>query len=1007
MSALSRAIAVRPGEGRQVLLVAGAFAAVEAGRGLGEVGVDTLVLSRSGADILPTLYVGLGLTGLVVTLGYGVALSRSSSERFFPGLLIVLALVLAAEWLIALSGFEAILPLVWISVYAAGLLLLTAIWTVGGFVFDARQAKRLFPLLTSAAIVGSLAGFLSAIAVQRIIGAESLILAEAVLFVAAAAALTGLGSRARPRRAPGADIPSLGSALGAGASYVARSPLMRLVALAYVLLAILMFSLTFPFMTAMSEAYPDESELLTVLALFSAGVTLVSFLTGTLLANRLYARLGVATVAIVLPLMYVAGFGLWIVRFSLTTAVVVRFVQQVTQRGLSNAAFSAFYNVIPSARRGQVLAFMDGVPGQVGTMLSGVLLIVASSLAMEQVFLLGLITAVSALAVLILVRRAYASSLVTTLRETRSERVLEGGPGLEALGRDGQVVAELRSATRSERSSERLLAADVLGRIGAVIALPELRALAGDDEPEIRRVAILSLTRLAGSAAQDVLRAALEDPEARVREASLAAAGELEPLPLTHDELLDLRDDPDPDVRRQLVVLCVRVGEHDAAVEITEGLLGAGPAERAAGIEALAETGSALAVAIPDGSLEDPDGGVRAAAIHALGVRPDTDLEVLVHALDDHAREVRLAAVDALRQRDDAPARLTALLHADTGLASEGALAALEGRADQVRPELLSWSETQVRRASDLRRHALSLATAQATSTAAYLGAVIGAREAGIEARLLQALGVLGAPEASGLIRRCLHAPDPEVRAQAIEALDTLGDPGLTRGVVSLLEGDVDEGAGGDAGVIVAATALSHDADRWVRALALRTLSEHLEASRRALATQVRDDPEELIRSMVEVKEEAAPMPESRPLASDIDRMLVLRHVPLFASLAPEDLQRVAAGAIEQTWEQDEVLMTEGDIGDELVVIVQGRVNVVHRRSGEPEQLVRTYEEGDHIGELAVLREAPRAATVVADAGGVRGLRISGAAVEALLRERPDAAMAMLATLAERISERG
>ena len=52
-----------------------------------------------------------------------------------------------------------------------------------------------------------------------------------------------------------------------------------------------------------------------------------------------------------------------------------------------------------------------------------------------------------------------------------------------------------------------------------------------------------------------------------------------------------------------------------------------------------------------------------------------------------------------------------------------------------------------------------------------------------------------------------------------------------------------------------------------------------------------------------------------------------------------------------------------------------------------------------------MLREAPRAATVVAVAPGVRGLVISGEAVHALLRERPDAAMAMLATLAERISQ--
>ena len=90
-------------------------------------------------------------------------------------------------------------------------------------------------------------------------------------------------------------------------------------------------------------------------------------------------------------------------------------------------------------------------------------------------------------------------------------------------------------------------------------------------------------------------------------------------------------------------------------------------------------------------------------------------------------------------------------------------------------------------------------------------------------------------------------------------------------------------------------------------------------------------------------------------------------------------------------------------VGDELVVIVEGEVMVVHGE-GPDARLIRTYGVGDHIGELAVLRAQPRAATVIACDDGVFGLAIGGAGLRAILEERPEAAMGMLATLADRIS---
>jgi CRP/FNR family cyclic AMP-dependent transcriptional regulator len=146
-------------------------------------------------------------------------------------------------------------------------------------------------------------------------------------------------------------------------------------------------------------------------------------------------------------------------------------------------------------------------------------------------------------------------------------------------------------------------------------------------------------------------------------------------------------------------------------------------------------------------------------------------------------------------------------------------------------------------------------------------------------------------------------------------------------------------------------------------------------------------------------------VPDATRSLSDLDTMLALRRVPLFEGLDPEDLQRIAADAVERVYAPNEALMTEGDVSDALIVLLAGSVRVERAGTDGAPRLIRTYGAGEHIGELAVLRDRPRIATVTAEAEGARGLVVSGDGLKAILRERPDAAMAMLATLAERISQ--
>ncbi|HEX7949165.1 MAG TPA: HEAT repeat domain-containing protein [Candidatus Limnocylindrales bacterium] len=964
MTALMRGAGVRAGEGRILLLVALLFGALEAGRGFGEVGLDTLVVSRLGTGTLPYLYVALGATSLVAALAYGAALGRVARTPLLAGILLGSAALLVAGRLVVAGGLDGIVPLIWLLTYASGTIAGTISWTVAGSVFDARQAKRLFPLCIGAAIAGSFLGTLASGPVARAAGTELLIVIEAALLGIVAILIVSIGRSGRMRVPTRRQAGSVTADLRIGFDEVVRSPLFRLIAVAYILFSVLFFSVTYPFLQAASAAFPKEADLATALGLISSAVTATSFLVSLLLANRVYARFGVATAALVLPVVYVAGFGLWLVQYSFATAALFRFTQQVAQRGLSNAIWSAFYNVVPSARRAQVLAFVDGVPGQVGMMLSGLLLLgVGRLFALDQVFWLGAGTAIVLTVVVAGIRRRYGASLVRTLRSGLGEQVLEGGPGLDALGSDPQVSAALIVASRAPEAS-------------------------------VRRMAVTLLARLTGSEARAALTTALDDADPGVRVAAIDALASLDrvgtdpagpgPAPTLGDRLAVRLDDPDERVRAAAVRALGRLAGESGAIRL----------EALAGDPSL-DVRAAVAVALDDadggvrrrvaGLLADPSPDVRQATVEAVAAvgglaHGETIAPILIGALDDDSLRVRRTAANLLARRTADTDGVVDVLRAGSPRAQDAALLALVGHAEPARAELIAWAEAQLERAAALRasRNALDgmpggPSTAPDTA-GAFLTALLLAREGQMTNRALGALAVLGAPEARGVIRRCLHSDDPEVRAQALEALDSMGDRRLGRAIVRLLDAEV---AGRSMARDLVLHELGDDDDPWVRVLARRIQAE---------AGGTTD------------------MPESGRTASELDIMLTLRRVPLFEQLDPEDLQRIAATCLERQYPADTALVREGDIGDELIVIVEGSVRVVHAEPDGSERLIRRYGAGDHIGELAVLRERPRAATVIAEEGGVRAQVINGESLKAILRERPEAAMAMLATLAERIS---
>lgn len=128
-----------------------------------------------------------------------------------------------------------------------------------------------------------------------------------------------------------------------------------------------------------------------------------------------------------------------------------------------------------------------------------------------------------------------------------------------------------------------------------------------------------------------------------------------------------------------------------------------------------------------------------------------------------------------------------------------------------------------------------------------------------------------------------------------------------------------------------------------------------------------------------------------------------LRKSPLFEGLSDEELQQLMDNARPVSLRAGEVLMKQGDPGDTAYVVVSGEFEV-HKQSGQSKIKIDIRNPGDVLGEMALLSQAPRSATVTA-ATDCETLAISKEVFDNLLSTSPSASKAVLHWIMARLSQ--
>lgn len=963
------------------------------GAALGGTGIEALFFARFGVEYLPYMFLGLGVTSMLVSFGTTAALGSIPRRVLYLAIPLMIAVVLGAARLALLTGWSWLYPALWLGKEIINSLKGIMIWGIASVVCDTRQAKRLFPLFNASRILGQVIGGFLTGALVNTIGVENLLLVWAgTLLVAFLLSRAILRNQQFPSLALAKSRqkqPSLIQEMQRGYQYVRRSRLMRWVSLAAVLFSLLYFSIALPFSRAATEQYVSEENLAAFLGLFNGLSTAAAFLASLFLANRLFARFGIMLSILVFPVIYLLGFAGLVLLPIFAVIVGFRFIQMLWLSGIADPAYQAMFNVVPQERRDQVRAFIEGVPQQAGTFLAGIILIIGEqTLAPQQLYIVGLLAAALCTFAIYRARRGYNEALVEALHEGNPHLFYSEEQPFGGFRQDALAVRAALDGLADRDPIIRRVSAEILGHLSLPEAEGPLIQGLSDSDPLVRASCLRALTQARVTSALEQIAASLRDPEPDVRfEAVTAIAALGDSAGEVAERISPLLDDEDIRVSARAASSLLRLsspfGKRAKDKQIVEkarsflrytAALGALD-DREHAILAMGDWGDAEAFDFLVNELRDrvlPISIRRVILVALANISSEKSMPYLIAALGHTDVSIRQTAADLLGQIGES-ALPPVLLALQNTRQEEGALLALQRLPVPPEEPVEEYAREAISRAVeyDYRVCTVNAGTYAEQDAVRLLAEALQKKSNEYGVRALRALGLLGDRDSMDLVIEILGTRNTAQRANVIEALESIHT--RWRRILEPLMRLWEEESSPALNQKVDWQQLINDEDPWVRDCALFAAHQLGEMKMENIAT-----------------------------LSLMERILFLKRVPLFANLMSGDIKQVAAIAREESFGDGDIIVQQGEVGDLMFIIVSGEVRVMVTKDQRQVEIARRSS-GEYVGEMALFGKE-RTATLAA-IGHVHTLCIDRQSFESILRDRPDVSLAVIQVLCQRLQE--
>lgn len=350
----------------------------------------SMFLAVYSTQMLPYAYIGSGIIGYLIWKSS----SRLNKKITLPSMLVVYLSFLTVSVMFFFAGVEfssqtwiPFLMFIWIRVFTY----INAIvfWTLAGTIFDLRQGKRLFGLISAGEVISTIIGFFSIPFLLLYIEVPDLILISlaGLILCLIVSSLTIKKYREKLLVISSAGKSSGEHTVKSFASLFKKKYFKYM----FILAIIPMFSIYFVdfiFLTQTKIEYPDKNFIAGFLGIFFGIAAIVEFFIKTFLSGRIISRYGLKAGLTALPAMMLFSTALAAAAGSIFGAVgllysfiaLTKFSERVLRSSLGEPTFQILYQPLPAEERLTFQNRIEGGPKALGTIAGGVTLLIFTNL---------------------------------------------------------------------------------------------------------------------------------------------------------------------------------------------------------------------------------------------------------------------------------------------------------------------------------------------------------------------------------------------------------------------------------------------------------------------------------------------------------------------------------------------------------------------------------------------------------------------------------------------------